>query len=485
VDLHVRLEGRKDLARQLYRQLRGAIVEGRIRLGERLPSTRELASRLQLSRNTVALAYEWLASEGLVSGRAGAGSFVAQSRAAPGDIRSQPVPAAPAPDLRTAPVWSRVSRDFGRVAAGSFDFRPGITDPQLFPFDSWRRLVSAQLRPKALNGRYGDCAGHPALRDAIASHVGAARGVQADAEDVIITYGAQHAFDLLARVLIEPGTRAAMEDPGYPPIRSLLESFGAAVVGVRVDEEGLRVDALPSDARLVYVTPSHQYPLGMPMSQARRLALLAWARERNAVVIEDDYDSEFRFGGRPLDALHASDRGGRVAYVGTFSKTLLPKLRLGFLIAPRPLQEALKTAYCLSAWHCQWPAQGAMAEFIREGLLARHIRRMRRLYATRHDKVLSIFERRFGRWLEPVPCVAGLHVSAFFRSTIATEALVAAQAEQAGIGLHRLSPYYVDTRARAGLAIGYGGLPSDDIDEGLRRLHTIIERATSKHRRTS
>jgi GntR family transcriptional regulator/MocR family aminotransferase len=221
------------------------------------------------------------------------------------------------------------------------------------------------------------------------------------------------------------------------------------------------------------------------MSHARRLALLAWVRERNAVVIEDDYDSEFRFGGRPLDALHASDRDGRVADVGTFSKTLLPKIRLGFLIAPKSLQEALKTAYSLSAWHCQWPAQGAMAEFIRDGLFARHVRRMRRIYAARHDKVLSIFERRFAHWLEPVPCVAGMHVSVFFRSTIALEAMVAAQAEESGIGLHRLSPYYVDARARAGLAIGYGGLPTEHIDEGLRRLHAIIERVTSKHGRTS
>jgi GntR family transcriptional regulator/MocR family aminotransferase len=481
VDLHVRLEGRKDLARQLFRQLRTAIVEGRIRPGDRLPSTRELASRLQLSRNTAALAYEWLTSEGLVSGRAGAGSFV-ERRSAP---ESAAEPTRAVSELRTAPVWSRVTREFGRVAAGSFDFRPGIADPHLFPYDSWRRLVSAQLRPKTLNGRYGECAGHPALRDAIARHIGASRGVQADAEDVIITYGAQHAFDLLARVLIEPGTRVAVEDPGYPPIRSLLQSFGAVVVGAKVDAEGLRVDALPSDARLVYVTPSHQYPLGVPMSSARRLALLAWARERNAVVIEDDYDSEFRFGGRPLDALHASDRGGRVAYVGTFSKILLPKIRLGFLIAPKSIQEALKTAYSLSAWHCQWPAQGAMAEFIREGLLARHLRRMRRIYAARHDKVLRILERSFAHWLEPVPCVAGMHVTALFRGAIALEAMVAARAEEAGIGLHRLSPYYVDVRARAGFAIGYGGLPTDNIDEGLRRLQAIIERVTSKQGRAS
>jgi GntR family transcriptional regulator/MocR family aminotransferase len=480
VDLHVRVEGRKDLARQLYRQLRGAIAEGRLRPGERLPSTRELASRLELSRNTVALAYEWLTSEGLVSGRAGAGSFV-DTAARP---ESVPTATAAAPELRTAAAWARVTRDFGRVAAGAFDFRPGIADPRLFPFDSWRRLVATQLRPKTLNGRYGECAGHPALRDAIAAHVGAARGVQASADDVIITNGAQHAFDLLARVLIEPGARVAVEDPGYPPIRSLLESFGAVVVGVRVDAQGLRVDALPSDAQLVYVTPSHQYPLGMPMSPERRLALLTWARQRNAVVIEDDYDSEFRFGGRPLDALHASDRGGRVAYVGTFSKTLLPKIRLGFLIAPKSIQEVLKTAQALTSWHCQWPAQGAMAEFIREGLFARHIRRMRREYAARHDKVVSIMERSFAPWLEPVPCVAGMHVSAFLRSTVAAEATLAAAAEQAGIGLHRLSPYYVTGRARPGLAIGYGGLPSERIDEGLRRLHTLTARAAGQHRRS-
>jgi GntR family transcriptional regulator / MocR family aminotransferase len=479
VELHVRVEGRKDLARQLYRQLRGAIVEGRLRPGERLPSTRELASRLELSRNTVALAYEWLTSEGLVSGRAGAGSFVeTAARTEPG-----PKATAAAPELRTAPVWARVTRGFGRVAAGAFDFRPGIAESRLFPFDSWRRLVATQLRPKTLDGRYGESAGHPALRAAIAAHIGAARGVQASAEDVIITNGAQHAFDLLARVLIEPGTRVAVEDPGYPPVRSLLESFGAEVVGVRVDAHGLRVDELPPDAQLVYVTPSHQYPLGMPMSPERRRALLTWARQRNSVVIEDDYDSEFRFGGRPIDALHASDRGERVAYVGTFSKTLLPKIRLGFLIAPKSIQETLKMVQALTAWHCQWPAQGAMAEFIREGLFARHIRRMRREYATRHDQVVNILERSFARWFEPVPSVAGMHVSAFLRSTIAAEGMLAVAAEEAGIGLHRLSPYYAAGRARPGLAIGYGGLPSERIDEGLRRLHTLTTRVENQQRR--
>jgi GntR family transcriptional regulator / MocR family aminotransferase len=479
VDLHVSIEGRKELARQLYRQLRAAIVEDRLRHGERLPSTRELAKRLDLSRNTVALAYEWLTSEGLVSGRVGAGTFVERAgRSGPAQLAVAAVQ-----ELRTASVWSRVTGDFGRVAPGAFDFRPGIPDPRLFPFDSWRRLVASQLRPRTLNGRYGECAGHPALREALAVHLGAARGVRASADDVIITNGAQHAIDLLARVLIEPGACVAVENPGYPPVRALLESYGAVVVGVRVDGQGLRVDELPADAQLVYVTPSHQYPLGMPMSSERRLALLAWAQQRNVLVIEDDYDSEFRFGGRPLDALHASDQGGRVAYVGTFSKSLLPKIRLGFLIAPRSVQKALTTAQALSSWHCQWPAQGAMADFIGEGLFARHVRRMRREYAARHDEVASVLQRTFADWLEPVPCVAGLHVAAFLRCTIADEAAVAAAAAHAGIGLRRLSPYYAAGRARPGLALGYGGVSHERIDEGLRRLRVLVERTVGRSHR--
>src|SRR6185295_6535331 len=185
-----------------------------------------------------------------------------------------------------------------------------------------------------LSSDYGDPAGHPKLREAIARYIAVSRGVIAGADDVIVTNGAQQAFDLIARVLLEPGSRVAVEEPGYPPPRLLFRSHGAHVSAVPVDESGLVVDVLPNDARLVYVTPSHQFPLGMPMSHARRTALLAWAERRNAVIIEDDYDSEFRFGGRPLETLQAIDRGGRVIYTGSFSKSLLPALRLGFLIAP-------------------------------------------------------------------------------------------------------------------------------------------------------
>jgi GntR family transcriptional regulator / MocR family aminotransferase len=299
--------------------------------------------------------------------------------------------------------------------------------------------------------------------------------VQATADDVIVTCGAQHGLDLIGRVLIEPGTRVAIEDPGYAPARLLFESLSANVVGVGVDEEGLIVDSLPDDARVVYVTPAHQYPLGVSMSEARRLALLRWARERNAVVIEDDYDSELRFGGRPADTLQAMDRSGCVVHLGTFSKTMLPCLRLGFVIAPESLREPLKTALFVGSRHCHWPTQAAMAEFIKEGLFARHARKMRREYARRHQRIVQVLREDFAAWLEPIAGLAGMHVSAFLRLPVDVEARIAAHAEAAGVGLQRLSPFYSQQPARAGLTLGYGAIGSELIDEGLLALRRSIE----------
>ena len=211
-----------------------------------------------------------------------------------------------------------------------FDFRTGIPDATLFPYQSWRRLLVRQLRPAAVGlGAYGDPAGHPGLRQAIARHIGLARGVQAGAEEVVVTNGTQQAVDVVARVLLAPGDRVAVESPGYGPPRRLMASLGAEVLGVPVDDQGLVVEAIPPRTRLVYVTPSHQFPLGMAMSLPRRLALLAWAERHDAAVVEDDYDSEFRYGGRPIEPLQTLDGSGRVIYVGSFSKTLLPTCALG------------------------------------------------------------------------------------------------------------------------------------------------------------
>lgn len=471
MELHVRLEGSNDLSGQIYRQIRAAILDGRLERGARLVPTRELARRLAVSRNTVGVAYEWLTSEGLLSGRAGAGSYV-EAAPAPG-ARSRKAGEAPLP-LRE--IWSRIHGPFeGLAPPKPYDFRAGVPDMRLFPFDDWRRLVARELRASAHTVSYGAAAGHPKLRAAIARHTGVARGVLAAAEDVFISHGAQQAIDFVGRLFIEPGTRVAVEEPGYPIPRLLFESLGARITAVPVDAEGMDVGALPDDTRLVYVTPSHQFPLGMPMSHARRTALLAWAERRNAVVIEDDYDSEFRFSGRPLETLQAMDRNGRVIYVGSFSKTMLPTLRLAFLIAPASLHAALNAVSYVTQWHCQWPAQAALARFIEEGLLARHIRKMRREYTARHERIADRLAADFAEWLEVVPSVAGMHLCATLRrSSRRFERDVTDRARQAGLGLHRLSTFYAGDSARPGLLLGYGGIPMSRIDEGLRRLRSCF-----------
>jgi GntR family transcriptional regulator/MocR family aminotransferase len=298
------------------------------------------------------------------------------------------------------------------------------------------------------------------------------RAVRADAGDVIVTAGAQQALDLIARVLLEPGSTAAVENPGYPPPRWLFTSQGVRVAGVPVDAEGLVVDAIPDDARVVYVTPSHQFPLGLPMSLERRMALLDWAERHDAVIVEDDYDSEFRYGGRPIEPLQSLDEGGRVLYMGSFSKVMLPTLRLGFLVATPPLRRALRTAKYVTDWHNPQPDQGALAAFIDEGLLARHIRKMRVEYQARHERIGQILTRDFTGLLEPVPSAAGLHLSAVLPEGTDDRA-VARRARKAGAGLFALSEFSIDG-SRSGVVLGYGAIPLTHIDEGLSRLREVI-----------
>jgi GntR family transcriptional regulator / MocR family aminotransferase len=471
LDLHVRLEGRRDLARQLHGQVRRAILGGRLRRGDRLPATRELAERLGIARNTVSLAYEWLVAEGLLASRGGAGSFVAGGPVHPARGRAF------AP-LRPRAVWEGVAPNLAAASRPRYDFVVGVPDAAMFPFDAWRRLLSRQVRPAKLNADHGDPAGLPALREALARHVAVSRGVDARAEDVFVTTGARGAFDLVARVLLEPGAAVAVEDPGYSPPRLLFEACGARVTAVRCDGEGLDVSALPETARLVYVTPSHQFPLGVAMSHARRVALLQWAERRNAVIIEDDYDSEFRFGGRPLETLQALDRSGRVVYVGTFSKSLLPSLRIGFLVAPPPLRRALLAASYAGGSAPYGPAQAALSTFIETGLLARHVRRMRRAYSARHQRILRILERDFSAWIEPWPSLTGMHVAATLRhGGLRLEAELARRALKAGVRFDRLSWYSAASPDLAGVVLGYGAVREAAIDEGLRRLKACFAAA--------
>ncbi len=452
--IHVALQGRGDLATSIYRQLLEAIVDGRLRTGEKLPPSREMAQRLDVARNTVSVAYERLVAEGFLTARVGSGTFVS----AVGSSGKRRAPSGR--DVQPRQLW-RSLRALPPVGSSVYDFRVGIPDWRLFPLETWRRLVSSELRPSIIrDADYRDPAGHPRLRDAIARYIGISRSVRADAADVVVTQGAQQALDLIARVLIEPGDHVAVEDPGYPPARQLFAVNGAHVDAVPVDAEGIVVDAIPRSAKLVYVTPSHQFPLGTAMSVARRTALLEWAQRRGAVIVEDDYDSEFRYGDRPLEPLQSLDRSGRVIYVGSFSKTMLPMLRMGFLIAPASLQPALHTAKQLADWRGDLSTQGALARFLDEGMLARHIRKATRVYAARHELITTILRRDFGDWLEVVPSAAGLHLCA---------RLVPGAGHVPVPWVESLSQYCFQT-VHEGVVIGYGGIQLEQITPALRRL---------------
>jgi GntR family transcriptional regulator/MocR family aminotransferase len=474
MEIHVTFSGARGRSTQVYQQIRTAILDGRLRAGEPLPPSRELAERLQIARNTVLVAYDRLAGEGFVTGKAGAGTFVGGALAPRHEDGPDGRPATGV--LRPRAFWDTLweppdlSGDRPR-----FDFRPGLPDARLFPYETWRQLMSRELRPAAVGtGHYGDPAGHAGLRAAIARHIGVSRGVRADAADIVITNGIQQAIDLIGRVLLDQGACAAIEDPGYPLPRLLLESLGARVVPVPVDQEGLVVDALPSDARLVYVSPSHQFPLGMAMSLHRRMALLTWAARQGAAIIEDDYDSEFRFAGHPIEPLHSLDRDGRVIYVGSFSKSMLPALRLGFLVTPPSLRQALRTAKFLTDWHTSLPPQAALARFIDEGKLARHIRRMRVQYQARHRRIREALRRDFAGLLQPIPSAAGLHLSATSPTGTAQDILdTVRRAQAASISVFPLSDFTVG-QAQPGLVIGYGAIPVERIDEGLHRLRACL-----------
>lgn len=467
MDLHLNLNNHSQLSSQVYRQLREAILDGRLRAGEALPSSRSLAESLQISRTTVLIAYERLQAEGFLDSRLGAGTYVSEG------IRPRTVPGLADSPLRPRALWGDLPEgpDMASLRV-DYDFRSGIPDSSLFPFEAWRARMSRQLQHRSVGkGAHIGAAGLPELREALARHITVSRGVRAGAGDVFVTSGSQQAIDLIARVLLQPGDRVAVEDPGYPPPGRAFQAQGLRLQPVPVDGEGLVVDAIPPRVRLVYVTPSHQYPLGMALSLARRQALLAWAQRNDAAIVEDDYDSEFRYGGRPLETLQGLDQSGRVMYVGSLSKVLLPTLRLGFLVAPRPLHAALRKAKYLADWHTEVPGQGALAQLIDEGLLGQHIRRMRRIYAERHGLMLRIIERDFAGVLTPLPSAGGLHFTALLdRRRGSADRTVAQRARAAGVAVTPLSYFHVKAPPRAGLLLGYGAIPTDRIEPGLLRL---------------
>jgi len=414
----------------------------------------------------VTTAYSRLVAEGYAAGRAGGGSVVASVLPAP------PPETDPAAALRPIPRFADWSPYFRPPPYGCrFDLRAGLPDPTLFPADLWRRRVAAAVATE--HREYGDPAGRIRLRRAIAGWVARSRSVTAREDTVVVTCGAQHAIDLVARVLLEPGDCVAVEDPGYVPVVRLFGALGARVVGVPVDDQGLVVDQLPPDARIVYVTPSHQYPLGMTMSMPRRRALLRWAERRDAAVIEDDYDSEFRYVDRPLEPLQALDASGRVVYVGSFSKTFSPSVRLGFAVVPRPLAEPVAALRQLIDWHPPTALQTALAGFIDDGLLDKHIRRNRRVYAERAHILIEALSGPLAGHLTPLAPNAGLHVAALLRDGLREHEVLQAAARH-GVVASGLHDCYHTVPAREGLLVGFGAVTTTGLAAALRILDRIL-----------
>ncbi|MFM9436666.1 GntR family transcriptional regulator / MocR family aminotransferase [Janthinobacterium sp. CG_23.3] len=473
MELHIVIEGGRDLAGQLFRQLELAIRSGRLADGQQIPPSRLLAQQLGLSRKTVAHAYARLTLERLLVGRVGVGSYVC----APPAPRAQARPAAALAGAAVLRKWQRMATPLLHAAeqgSARYEFLGGRTTPGHFPQDEWRRCVLHALRQDVqTRGRYGATEGVPALRQAIARHAAFSRGLVCTAAQVLVTNGTQQALDLLARLLLEPGSSVAVEEPGYPMARLLFASHGARVVGVPVDEEGLLVERIPRGVSLIYVTPTHQFPLGMQMSLARRHALLARAREIGAIVVEDDYDSAFRYEGRPADSLQSLDRHGIVAFVGSFSKVLLPELRLGYAVLPEALMPAALKVKHVGDWHCASMAQHALAKFIDDGHLLRHIRRCHAIYAARRERLRQWFDGALAPWFTLVPATAGFHVAALCHAPLDV-ALLVRLARRADVGLYPLAQFYHDTPPRQGLVIGYGAIDLLDIDVALGRVRDIL-----------
>jgi GntR family transcriptional regulator/MocR family aminotransferase len=472
---------RTPLHRQLCAGYRDAIVEGRLRAGQRLPSTRSLALELSISRNPVLNAFEQLLAEGYFESRVGAGTFVARSLPVEepehggGAARGSGRRGGPRIVARRSALLLRPSSDPWLGGRGAFRVSQPAVDE--FPFAIWSRLVARHSRnPRPALLHYGDPMGYRPFREAIASYLRTSRGVRCDAERVMVVSGSQQALEISARVLLEQGSRVWVEEPGYGGARDVLSMAGARLVPVRVDEEGLDVAAgiaRSPRARAAYVTPSHQYPLGVTMTASRRLQLLEWAERSGAWILEDDYDSEYRYESLPVTALQGLDRDARVVYIGTLSKVLFPALRLGYLVVPADLVP--RFAAVREAMDIFPPSlhQAVLADFLREGHFARHLRRMRLLYQERRGALVAAMASELDGALEVVGEAAGMHLVAAL-SRGARDRRVAHAAARRGLWVMPLSSCYLGSAARQGLVLGYGGANAAEIREGVRTLRSVL-----------
>ncbi|MHB2049119.1 MocR-like pyridoxine biosynthesis transcription factor PdxR [Pseudomonas sp. VEM90] len=492
----IALDRRRGLSQQLYQALRARVLDGRLSSGTRLPATRDLAAMLALSRNSVVRAYDQLYAEGFIESRVGDGTYVSRLPKLSTQV-STGLPRGLSTGLSTFCEESTEDLSSGRLLSEPLQrlksnhlppprsgapraFRVGIPAFDLFPFDVWAKLQAGFWRnPCPAQLGYGDPAGEPALRDLIAAYLRRSRGLNCTAEQIVITSGAQQAISLCAQLLLQPGDGVAVENPGYRAAAHAFTLAGGQVVGVPVDEDGLDCSRLEqlTNCRLTYVTPAHQYPTGVTMSLARRLALLAWAERTDGWIIEDDYDGEYRYSGAPLAPLAALDRHGRVLYVGTFGKIAFPALRLGYLVLPSKLVQAFSQGRALAVRHSEVSSQCVMAEFMARGHFQRHIRRMRKAALKRRDVLKA-------GWPVDIPglgampeVAAGLHVKVGVDNFTREQELVA-KAEAVGVEVTPLSSFWLtDSEAsvdkRAGLVLGFAAVPEGEIAEALMKLRKV------------
>jgi GntR family transcriptional regulator / MocR family aminotransferase len=485
IALHPR--GAAPLHRQIYDALKTGIRDGKFRPGMRLPSTRALCADLGVSRNTVVSAYEQLLAEGYAvsreRGTTVVADVVAPRRVNGGDAvheRDTPPPRLStwAAHLTREP-WMPPSASYAARPGVRIDFRYGAPELDAAASEPWRRLLAAQanrLAPEALG--YAHPAGHPALRAALAQYLNRARGLHCDAEQIVIVNGSQQGIDLATRVLLDAGDAAVIEEPHYPGATLALQALGARLIRIPCDAQGLDTAHLPAAsqrARLAYVTPCHQFPSGVIMPLERRLALLDWAARTDAWIIEDDYVSEFRYEGSPLEALQALDRHGRVIYIGTFAKTLVPALRLGYLVLPRSLVRAFSAAKWMADRFSPPWAQAALAEFIASGQFERYLRRAGQRNAARRRTLIDALRAQLGDRVEIAGENTGVHLAVWLHGVrpAQVDGLIA-RAAQAGVGLYSLAPYYASPPARAGLLFGYASLSEAEIRNGVRKLTALM-----------
>ena len=459
------------LHRQIYEQWRSGILTGRFRRGERVPSTREFAATLAVSRSTVTECYEQLIAEGYLDAVQGSGTFV--SRELP-DVGLGPARAGDPADgaemaMRLSRYGAGLQDDFlyPPTPAGFIRFTHWRPDLDRFPFALWRKLLMRCQRaatPDMFD--YAErSAGYQPLRREIAAYVARSRALRCTSEQVVIVNGSQQGLDLCVRLLLEPGDDVALENPGYQGAHRIFQAYGARLRPARVDADGIVIRDLARKARMVYVTPSHQFPTGVSMSLARRLELIEWARGHGAAIIEDDYDSEYRYRGAPLPSLQGLARGVPVIYLGTFSKVMFPGLRIGYVIAPRQFVEPLRRAKWLADRQTSVLEQAALTDFIREGHLERHIRRMRRLYGHRREVLVDSLARHFGDRATVRGDAAGMHLMVRFK-----EEAIAEHAAAGRVMLMSASGYYL-TKPRPGEFIfGFSSIGERTIREGVKRL---------------